>query len=156
MKEHTYLIMIFQPCCKTLQHQVKKISSSLVFFVTCTCKQYMYPCYKCLFDNSVWILAPTLMVLSWFCKNVLLSDSSEDLLFQSAQATGTCKVMCFHPWSDMTLPLMEVKDIVSVIEKWAETNSDLGKTYTWVQVSTCNVSFMTVSYYYIVYELCNL
>jgi UDPglucose--hexose-1-phosphate uridylyltransferase len=79
------------------------------------------------------------MVFSWVCKNVVLSDSSEDPLFQSAQATGTCKVMCFHPWSDMTLPLMEVKAIVSVIEKWAETYSDLGKTYTWVQVSTCKI-----------------
>ena len=67
---------------------------------------------------------------------LLLSlEPSDDPLFQTAQARGTCKVMCFHPWSDMTLPLMQVKDIRNVVDKWAEINTDLGKTYTWVQVS---------------------
>nr|KAG5699546.1 hypothetical protein BaRGS_033742 [Batillaria attramentaria] len=36
--------------------------------------------------------------------------------------------MCFHPWSDMTLPLMEVKAIRSVVDKWAEINKDLGES----------------------------
>ncbi|KAK7486811.1 hypothetical protein BaRGS_00021958 [Batillaria attramentaria] len=63
-----------------------------------------------------------------------MPEPSSDPLFQTAQARGTCKVMCFHPWSDMTLPLMEVKAIRSVVDKWAEINKDLGERYTWVQI----------------------
>lgn len=29
---------------------------------------------------------------------------------------------------------MQLKDIRAVIDMWAEINTDLGKTYTWVQV----------------------
>ena len=51
-----------------------------------------------------------------------------------APAQGACKVMCFHPWSDMTLPLMELADIRKVVDTWVEINQDLGKKFTWVQV----------------------
>ncbi|KAL3867121.1 hypothetical protein ACJMK2_044350 [Sinanodonta woodiana] len=60
--------------------------------------------------------------------------SSDNELFRSAAAHGTCKVMCFHPWSDITLPLMSLKEIRAVIDKWAEIIVDLGKKYTWVQI----------------------
>ncbi|XP_070297787.1 galactose-1-phosphate uridylyltransferase, partial [Salvelinus sp. IW2-2015] len=54
-------------------------------------------------------------------------------LFQSKAARGVCKVMCFHPRSDVTLPLMTLPDIIKVIDKWAELMVDLGSTYPWVQ-----------------------
>lgn len=44
------------------------------------------------------------------------------------------KVMCFHPWSDVTLPLMKNQEVVEVIDKWAELVEELGTTYRWVQV----------------------
>lgn len=44
------------------------------------------------------------------------------------------KVMCFHPWSDVTLPLMKNQEVVEVIDKWAELVEELGATYRWVQV----------------------
>lgn len=44
------------------------------------------------------------------------------------------KVMCFHPWSDVTLPLMKKHEVVKVINQWAELVEDLGATYPWVQV----------------------
>ena len=44
-------------------------------------------------------------------------------------------MMCFHPWSDITLPRMSVAEIRTVVDKWAEINVDLGEKYTWVQVS---------------------
>lgn len=44
------------------------------------------------------------------------------------------KVMCFHPWSDATLPLMKNQEVVEVIDKWAELVEELGSTYRWVQV----------------------
>lgn len=44
--------------------------------------------------------------------------------------------MCFHPWSDITLPLMQPAEIRKVIDKWADLIVELGAEYTWVQVST--------------------
>ena len=43
--------------------------------------------------------------------------------------------MCFHPWSDVTLPLMAPEEIRAVIDKWADIITDLGAKYRWVQVS---------------------
>ncbi|XP_045156716.2 galactose-1-phosphate uridylyltransferase-like isoform X1 [Mercenaria mercenaria] len=61
-------------------------------------------------------------------------DESDDPLFRCSEAKGTCQVMCFHPWSDITLPRMSVSDIREVVDKWAEINVDLGKKYSWVQI----------------------
>ncbi|XP_072051149.1 galactose-1-phosphate uridylyltransferase-like [Amphiura filiformis] len=55
-------------------------------------------------------------------------------LFRAESAVGTCQVMCFHPWSDITLPLMEPSDIRAVIDKWADIITDLGAKYRWVQI----------------------
>ncbi|XP_067665184.1 galactose-1-phosphate uridylyltransferase-like [Haliotis asinina] len=59
---------------------------------------------------------------------------SDDPLFQAAPAYGTCKVMCFHPWSDLTLPIMSHAEVRKVIDAWAELNVDLGKKFLWVQL----------------------
>ncbi|XP_041361353.1 galactose-1-phosphate uridylyltransferase-like [Gigantopelta aegis] len=61
-------------------------------------------------------------------------EESDDPLFQAAPAYGTCKVMCFHPWSDLTLPVMTHKDIRAIVDAWADLNIDLGKKYQWVQI----------------------
>lgn len=55
-------------------------------------------------------------------------------LLKSASAHGTCRVMCFHPWSDMILPLMDTKDVVKVVEEWISEFVELSKKYRWVQV----------------------
>ncbi|XP_072715992.1 galactose-1-phosphate uridylyltransferase isoform X2 [Ciconia boyciana] len=44
------------------------------------------------------------------------------------------KVMCFHPWSDLTLPLMSLSEIRAVIDTWAELAAELGASYPWVQI----------------------
>ncbi|XP_075438321.1 galactose-1-phosphate uridylyltransferase isoform X2 [Ascaphus truei] len=59
---------------------------------------------------------------------------SDHPLLLSKSARGVCKVMCFHPWSDLTLPLMSPADIRGVVDKWAEIMTDLGATYPWVQI----------------------
>lgn len=61
-------------------------------------------------------------------------QTGEHELLRSAKAEGTCRVMCFHPWSDMILPLMDTKDVVKVIEEWINQFSELSKKYRWVQV----------------------
>ncbi|XP_062410341.1 galactose-1-phosphate uridylyltransferase [Sardina pilchardus] len=55
-------------------------------------------------------------------------------LFQTKSARGVCKVMCFHPWSDVTLPLMKPEEIRVVVDKWAELIEELGPSYPWVQI----------------------
>ena len=43
-------------------------------------------------------------------------------------------VMCFHPHSDVTLPVMQVGEVCSVIEEWMRRLQELGQTYLWVQI----------------------
>ncbi|KAL0858353.1 hypothetical protein ABMA27_012238 [Loxostege sticticalis] len=58
----------------------------------------------------------------------------EHPLFQAKQAKGTCRVMCFHPDSSMTVPLMTVEEIMAVIDEWINQMTELGRRYTWVQI----------------------
>ena len=47
--------------------------------------------------------------------------------------------MCFHPHSDVTLPIMKTAGVVAVIDRWAKINQELGGKYAWVQVnSSCS------------------
>eukprot|EP00912_Choanoflagellata_sp_UC4_P000895 UC4_evm2s551 len=55
-------------------------------------------------------------------------------LFRSEGVRGECKVMCFHPHSDVTLPLMKVAEIRKVIDEWVDQTQELGKKWLWVQV----------------------
>lgn len=52
--------------------------------------------------------------------------------FQSHQ--GTCRVLCFSPRHDLTLPEMAVDKIRRVVDLWAEQTIELGQRYRWVQV----------------------
>lgn len=42
---------------------------------------------------------------------------SNDPLFQCGEARGTCRVMCFHPKSNKTLPTMCPVEIRTVIDE---------------------------------------
>ena len=42
--------------------------------------------------------------------------------------------MCFHPHSNVTLPLMEESDIIKVVDSWIEQIKDLGQKFRWVQI----------------------
>ncbi|KAK8736368.1 hypothetical protein OTU49_004963 [Cherax quadricarinatus] len=59
---------------------------------------------------------------------------SDDPLFCAGQARGTCRVMCFHPHTNITLPLMTQKEVRAVIDRWIMELEDLGKKYIWVQI----------------------
>lgn len=62
-----------------------------------------------------------------------IAKSSHPLL-QTGHVEGTCRVMCFSPRHDLTLPEMDVADINTVINVWAEQTIEMGKRYAWVQV----------------------
>ncbi len=58
----------------------------------------------------------------------------DDTLVKLEPVSGICRVLCFSPRHDLTLPLMEPQEILGVINRWAEEMSTLGKKYRWVQV----------------------
>ncbi len=60
--------------------------------------------------------------------------SGDDELFRTESATGTCRVMCFHPKSNVTVPLMTSDEMVSVVDEWVRQCRELGAVYKWVQV----------------------
>ena len=55
-------------------------------------------------------------------------------LFVTESASGTCRVICFSPRHDWTLPEMPVEAIREVVDVWAEQTAELGARYQWVQV----------------------
>jgi len=61
------------------------------------------------------------------------SVSSHSLLRAEGQQ-GTCRVICFSPRHDLTLPEMAVEDVRCVVDVWAEQMAELGQRYAWVQI----------------------
>ena len=55
--------------------------------------------------------------------------SSEDPLFKTEAAKGTCRVMCFSPKSNVTVPLMAVDEIVKVSIAYVQSLSKATKVY---------------------------
>jgi UDPglucose--hexose-1-phosphate uridylyltransferase len=55
-------------------------------------------------------------------------------LLRTESVQGTCRVICFSPRHDLTLPEMEIEDIRRVVDVWAEQTTELGRDYRWVQV----------------------
>ena len=42
--------------------------------------------------------------------------------------------MCFHPWSDVTLPIMSINEILEVVKEWIRQFKEMSQIYRWVQV----------------------
>ncbi len=55
-------------------------------------------------------------------------------LLRTQSASGTCRVICFSPRHDWTLPVMPLDAIRGVVEVWAEQTEELGRDYRWVQI----------------------
>ena len=71
--------------------------------------------------------------------SALLADTpappaSSDPLFQSSQARGESRVICFSPDHSKTLPLLSEDEIVQVIKLWQQQLQELGQQYQWVQI----------------------
>jgi UDPglucose--hexose-1-phosphate uridylyltransferase len=61
-------------------------------------------------------------------------EAPQNPLMRSAGVQGTCRVVCFSPRHDLTLPELSLPDIRRIIAVWAEQVSELGAQYQWVQV----------------------
>jgi UDPglucose--hexose-1-phosphate uridylyltransferase len=55
-------------------------------------------------------------------------------LLRAQPVSGTCRVICFSPRHDWTLPAMPLEAIRGVVDVWAEQTEELGRTYRWIQV----------------------
>jgi UDPglucose--hexose-1-phosphate uridylyltransferase len=55
-------------------------------------------------------------------------------LLRAQTVPGTCRVVCFSPRHDLTLPEMTRPTIQQVIDVWAEQTTELGRQFRWVQV----------------------
>jgi UDPglucose--hexose-1-phosphate uridylyltransferase len=55
-------------------------------------------------------------------------------LFRAEPVCGTCRVICFTPRHDLTLPRMSQEQIRAVVQVWADQTEELGSRYRWVQV----------------------
>ena len=63
--------------------------------------------------------------------SALLSDTpvggvDEDDLFKAESESGICKVICFSPRHDLTIPEMEVPAIRKVVDLWCKEYTELG------------------------------
>jgi UDPglucose--hexose-1-phosphate uridylyltransferase len=69
----------------------------------------------------------------------LLTDTPEATtavhpLLRTQSVRGVCRVFCFSPRHDLTLPEMPLPDIRQVVDVWAGQTAELGQSYRWVQV----------------------
>jgi UDPglucose--hexose-1-phosphate uridylyltransferase len=55
-------------------------------------------------------------------------------LLRTQSAAGTCRVICFSPRHDWTLPAMPAEAIRGVVDVWARQTEELGHKYRWIQV----------------------
>jgi UDPglucose--hexose-1-phosphate uridylyltransferase len=60
--------------------------------------------------------------------------SKSEGLLRAHSVSGTCRVICFSPRHDWTLPEMPLEAILKVVELWAEQAEELGRTFRWVQI----------------------
>ena len=63
----------------------------------------------------------------------MVQESRSDLL-EAQPVSGTCRVICFSPRHDLTLPEMSRENILEVVEVWTGQLAELGEKYRWVQI----------------------
>ncbi len=66
--------------------------------------------------------------------NVGAVTSHPHPLIRYEETKGICRVVCFSPRHDLTLPLMSTDEIRRVVDVWTHQASELGSKYRWVQI----------------------
>jgi len=62
------------------------------------------------------------------------AESLEADLFQSAPASGRCRVLCYHPDHQKTLARMTEEELLAVVRLWSSEVRVLRRAHQWVQV----------------------
>lgn len=55
-------------------------------------------------------------------------------LLRCEPVKGECRVICFSPRHDLTLPELSVEHIGKIVNVWADQITELGARYRWVQI----------------------
>ena len=58
----------------------------------------------------------------------------EEELFRAENAQGSCRVICFSPKHNLTLPDMPVAHIAHIVRVWMAETAELGQKYSWIQI----------------------
>lgn len=70
--------------------------------------------------------------------SALLPDTplafEEEKLLRAESAHGTCRVICFSPRHNLTLPDLPVVEIEKIVNVWMAEVAELGLQYKWVQI----------------------
>jgi UDPglucose--hexose-1-phosphate uridylyltransferase len=64
----------------------------------------------------------------------LLQVQPDSGLLQAQPVYGECRVICFSPRHDVTLPEMPVEQIGAVVDLWCDQYIELSERYRWVQI----------------------
>jgi UDPglucose--hexose-1-phosphate uridylyltransferase len=67
-------------------------------------------------------------------KPITTTEQSESPFFKMEAAHGECRVICFSPRHDLTLPELPLEEVKSIINVWSEQTRELSEKYPWVQV----------------------
>ena len=55
------------------------------------------------------------------------TDEANGSIFTAEEESGLCRVICFSPRHDLTLPEMPLTDVEAVVRTWRDESMDLGK-----------------------------
>jgi UDPglucose--hexose-1-phosphate uridylyltransferase len=61
------------------------------------------------------------------------SVPSKSPFMQHESVKGTCRVICYSPRHDLTLPEMGQAAIMNIVETWMDQHAQLVKAYKWIQ-----------------------
>ena len=61
-------------------------------------------------------------------------DADAHPLFTAEAVQGECRVICFSPRHDLTLPQLPLNSIRAVVSTWMEQDAELSQQYLWVQI----------------------
>ncbi len=77
--------------------------------------------------------------------NPPLEPGPQTDLFRSSHVSGTCRVVCYGPRHDQTLPEMALAGVRKVVDTWIAQTEELGAQYPWVQLFQNKGSMMGAS-----------
>lgn len=60
--------------------------------------------------------------------------AADDPLRRAEPVAGTCRVLCFSPRHDLTMARMDVAEVRTVVDLWAEQAAELEQRWSYVQV----------------------
>ncbi len=83
------------------------------------------------FDNDF----PSLLSAEFGMGNVeSIPRRTAHSLLRARPVHGVCRVICFSPRHDLTLPQMDPGEIRGVVDVWAAQTAELGRRHRWVQL----------------------